>query len=336
MSSGQVDDEVLMSQALEVSKRVRTTTSPNPWVGCVLVSTSGTQFEGATEPPGGLHAEALALRRAGSAAKGSTVYVTLEPCAHHGRTPPCADALIAADVRRVVVGTLDPDPRVGGAGVTRLRDAGIDVTLGVNETAVRDYLAPYLKHRASGRPWVVLKLASTLDGRIAAPDGKSNWITGEVARLDVQRLRAESDAILVGAGTIRADNPRLTVRDVNGSDPIRMVLGSIPEESAVLPALERVGELDPILAELAERGVLQLLVEGGAAVAHAFHVADLVDRYVLYYAPAMFGGSDALGMFTGDGAPSMAQVRRGRIVRFEQLGSDLRVDFDPRSRGGAE
>jgi diaminohydroxyphosphoribosylaminopyrimidine deaminase / 5-amino-6-(5-phosphoribosylamino)uracil reductase len=336
LSATRASDEVLMELALDASRRVRTTTSPNPWVGCVIVATDGRRFEGVTEPPGGPHAEAGALRLAGEAASGSTAYVTLEPCAHHGRTPPCVDALIAAHVRRVVVGTLDPDSRVQGAGVDRLREAGIDVTVGVNEAAVREFLAPYLKHRKSGRPWVVVKLAATLDGKIAAPDGRSDWITGEAARLDVHRLRAESDAILVGAGTVRADNPRLTVRDVQGSDPIRIVLGSIPTEAAVLPALERVGELDPILVELGERGVLQLLVEGGAAVAHAFYAAGLVDRYVFYYAPAVFGGSDALGMFSGLGAPSMEQLLRGRIVRFEQLGQDLRVDFDPLPPDSAE
>jgi diaminohydroxyphosphoribosylaminopyrimidine deaminase / 5-amino-6-(5-phosphoribosylamino)uracil reductase len=325
-----------MALALHASRRVRTTTSPNPWVGCVIVAADGKRFEGATEPPGGLHAEAGALHLAGSAAIGSTVYVTLEPCSHHGRTPPCVDALIVAGVRRVVVGTLDPDARVHGAGVARLREGGIDVTVGVHEAAVREVLAPYLKHRESGRPYVVVKLAATLDGKIAAPDGRSDWVTGEAARADVHQLRAESDAILVGAGTVRADNPRLTVRDVPGSDPLRIVLGSIPRGSAVLPALERVGDLDAILVELGERGILQLLVEGGAGVAHAFYAADLVDRYVFYYAPAVFGGSDALGMFSGIGAPSMEQVLRGKIVRFEQLGSDLRVDFDPRSPDSAK
>ncbi len=157
--------------------------------------------------------------------QGAVVYVTLEPCSHHGRTPPCADALIEAGVRRVVIGVVDPDPNVSGEGIERLRAAGVDVTVGVCADEINEQLAPYLKHRRTGRPWVVLKLAASLDGRTAAPDGSSRWITGPLARADAHRLRAESDAVLVGAGTIRADDPALTVRDADGRDPVRVVLG---------------------------------------------------------------------------------------------------------------
>jgi diaminohydroxyphosphoribosylaminopyrimidine deaminase/5-amino-6-(5-phosphoribosylamino)uracil reductase len=230
-------------------------------------------------------------------------------------------------VQRVVVGTLDPDPLVSGEGVRRLRAAGMDVIVGACETEVRERLAPYLKQRSTGRPWVVLKLAATLDGRIAAPDGESTWITGEEARADGHRLRAMSDAVLVGAGTVRSDDPKLTVRDATGRSPLRVVLGSIPPDAAVLPALSLGGDLGAVLDELGRRGVLQLLVEGGARVAHAFHAAGLVDRYVVYFAPALFGGYDATPMFDGPGAPTMDALRRGELVEVERLGADLRIEF---------
>ena len=188
-------------------------------------------YAGATAPPGGPHAEVTALARAGDAARGATLYVTLEPCAHHGRTPPCTDAIVAAGVARVVVGIEDPDQRVAGRGIAALRAAGIDVTVGVAADEVAEQLAPYRKHRATGQPCVVLKLAASLDGRTAAPDGTSRWITGEAARRDVHRLRAHSDAVLVGAGTVRADDPELTVRLDGASDgpqPLRVVLGRPP------------------------------------------------------------------------------------------------------------
>jgi diaminohydroxyphosphoribosylaminopyrimidine deaminase/5-amino-6-(5-phosphoribosylamino)uracil reductase len=321
-------DEVHLRAAIAVGQSARLVTSPNPWVGCRVVAADGVRvFEGATSPPGGAHAEVIALRRAGPLARGSTLYVTLEPCSHHGRTPPCVDALIEAGVRRVVVGTLDPDPLVSGAGVRRLRAAGMDVIVGVCEGEVAERLAPYLKQRSTGRPWVVLKLAATLDGRIAAPDGASAWITGEEARVDAHRLRAMSDAVLVGAETIRRDDPKLTVRDAPGRSPLRVVLGEIPPVAAVLPAISLSGDLGAVLDELGKRGVLQLLVEGGARVAHAFHAAGLVDRYVIYFAPAFFGGDDATPMFSGPGAPTMDALQRGEIVAVERLGADLRIEF---------
>ena len=255
--------------------------------------------------------------------------MTLEPCPHYGRTPPCVDALLEAGVWRVVIGVLDPDPQVRGEGVARLRAAGVEVTVGLCEGEVREDLAPYLKHRSTGRPWVVLKLAATLDGRIAAPDNDSEWITGEEARADVHRLRATSDAILVGAGTVRADDPRLTVRDSAGRSPLRVVLGAIPPGAQVEPALSMGGDLDTVLDELGKRDILQLLVEGGATVAHDFHAAGLVDRYVLYFAPALFGGDDARSMFAGAGASTMKALWRGRLIDTERLGPDLRVELAP-------
>jgi diaminohydroxyphosphoribosylaminopyrimidine deaminase/5-amino-6-(5-phosphoribosylamino)uracil reductase len=231
-------------------------------------------------------------------------------------------------VARVVVGIEDPDSRTRGRGLERLRQAGIEVVSGVCADQVAEALAPYLKHRRTGRPWVVLKLASTLDGRIAGPDGSSRWITGEEARRDVHRLRAESDAILVGAGTVRADDPQLTVRlEGTTRQPLRVVLGRAPATAVVHPALELQGDLGGVLDELGERGVLQLLVEGGARVAHAFHAARLVDRYVFYLAPALLGGSDGLAMFEGPGAPSLAEAMRGMLVSVHRLGDDLKVEL---------
>ena len=331
-----MNDVEHMRRALAQAATVRSTTAPNPWVGSVVVppdpdSDGWTVFAGATAPPGGPHAEVMALAAAGEAARGATLYVTLEPCAHHGRTPPCSDAIVAAGVTRVVVGIEDPDEKVAGRGIAALRAAGIDVTVGVAADEVAEQLAPYRKHRTTGQPWVVLKMAASLDGRTAAPDGTSRWITGEAARRDVHRLRAESDAVLVGAGTVRADDPALTVRLDDGAggaqaQPLRVVLGQAPPGAKVHPALELGGELDDVLTELGRRGVLQLLVEGGASVAHAFHAAGLVDRYVLYLAPVLFGGDDGRPIFAGPGAGTIGDVWKGRIVSIEQLGEDLRVE----------
>ncbi|MGP0031323.1 MAG: bifunctional diaminohydroxyphosphoribosylaminopyrimidine deaminase/5-amino-6-(5-phosphoribosylamino)uracil reductase RibD [Acidimicrobiales bacterium] len=322
----------LMRRAIALGDAVRGSTAPNPWVGCIVASAADPEltFAGATAPPGGPHAEVVALRRAGELhALGATMVTTLEPCAHQGRTPPCTDAIIAAGVARVVIGVEDPDPLVAGRGVAALRAAGIEVTVGLSAAEVSDRLAPYLKHRRSGRPWVILKMAASLDARTAAPDGTSRWITGEESRRDVHRLRAQSDAVLVGAGTVRADDPELTVRlgaDPPERQPLRVVLGRAPAGARVHPALELSGDLGDVLAELGRRGVVQVLVEGGAGVAHDFHAARLVDRYVLYVAPTLFGGDDGRPLFAGPGAGTIDDVWRGKLVSVERLGDDLRVE----------
>jgi diaminohydroxyphosphoribosylaminopyrimidine deaminase/5-amino-6-(5-phosphoribosylamino)uracil reductase len=327
--STRASDEQLMRQAIALAATARTRTSPNPWVGCAIQTTAGAIFEGATEPPGGPHAEVVALRSAGEAARGATLASTLEPCSHHGRTPPCVDAIVAAGVARVVVGIEDPDPHVRGEGIARLRAAGIEVTTGVCAHDVSAQLAPYLKHRLTGKPYVVLKLAGTLDGRTAAPDGTSQWITGDAARRDAHRLRAESDAVIVGAGTVRADDPSLTVRHVEGRDPMRVVLGHAPEGAKVHPAVEMQGELDVVLDQLGRQGIVQAMVEGGATVAAAFHRAGLVDRYVLYVAPVLFGGEDGRPLFAGPGAQTIDDVWRGRLISVDRLGDDLRLELEP-------
>jgi len=320
-------DQKFMVRAMVLAAGVRTRTSPNPWVGCVIEPGG---FEGATKPPGGPHAEIVALGAAGDAARGATLYTTLEPCAHAGRTGPCVDAIVDAGIARVVVGIEDPDERVRGAGVRALRVAGVSVDVGVGEDDVRDQLAPYLKHRRTGRPWVVLKLAATLDGRTAAPDGTSQWITGAEARADSHRLRAQSDAVIVGAGTVRADDPSLTARGAaQGDDPLRVVLGKAPAGARVQPAVELSGDLGGVLDELGRYGVLQAMVEGGATVAGAFHRAGLVDRYVVYLAPALLGGDDGRPLLAGPGAPTMADIWRGRLVSVTRLGDDVRLECSP-------
>lgn len=324
-----------MAAAIDAAWTSRTLSPPNPWVGARLVAETGEVFTGSTRRPGQNHAEREVLDAAGVLAGGSTLYTTLEPCSHTGRTGPCAEAIIEAAVSRVVVAVLDPDPHVAGTGVAALQAAGITVVVGVGEAEVEAQLAPYLHHRRTGRPWVVLKLAATLDGRTAAADGTSQWITGPQARRDAHGIRAESDAILVGAGTVRIDDPSLTVRDVVASDgepprePLRVVLGSAPPDAKVRPCKVMNGDLEAVLDELGGEGIVQLMIEGGAAVAGEFWRRALVDHVVIYLAPALMGGDDGAPLFRGLGAAAIGDLSRGRIERFSQVGDDLRIDFRP-------
>ena len=329
-------DKRYMNQARAVGRKALLWASPNPAVGAVVVTEQGV-FEGRTNPPGGLHAERSALEAAGRAARGSTLYTTLEPCPGWGRTPPCVEAILRSGVRRVVVGISDPDPDVNGSGMAALSKAGVDTTLGVCAQGVEEDLSAYLTHRRSGRPFVILKLAATLDGRIAAPDGSSRWITGAEARADVHRLRAHSDAVLVGAATVRRDDPLLSVRDFAPPDgvslidvqPIRVVLGSAPVTARLQPALEVSGDLHEVLCELGKRDIMQLLVEGGADVAGAFHRAGLVDRYVFYLAPKLAGGSGGTPLLSGSCPSEVSDFWSGRIAEVLKLGSDLRITLLP-------
>ena len=323
-----------MERAIELAWVARRVAPPNPWVGAVVLAPDGTVLgEGVTAAPGGAHAEISALDAAGNRSRGATLVTTLEPCAHFGRTPPCTDAIISAGVARVVTGIEDPDPQVSGRGAAALTDAGISVEVGVGAELVADQLRAYLHHRETGRPFVILKLAITLDGRIAAPDGSSRWITGPESRVDVHLLRARSDAVLVGAGTVRADDPELTVREVAGPDPRRVVLGKAAPGARVEPAEHLDCPPAEALQKLAAEGVLQVLVEGGAEVAAQFHRAGLVDRYVLYVAPALLGGDDGVPLFRGPGAATLAEAWRGRIAGVTRLGDDLKVELEPTSRG---
>ena len=302
-----------MDRALELAERGRGTASPNPVVGAVLVRDGNVVGEGWHERPGEPHAEARALDQAGDAARGATMYVSLEPCSHHGRTPPCADAIVAAGVARVVVGTRDPNPEVNGAGIERLRAAGIAVEV-EDSLAARAANAGYLSVHERGRPWVILKLATTLDGAFAVPGRR--WVTGEAARRRVHELRARVDAVAVGMGTVRADAPRLDARGVEAPrQPRRLAFGAgpLPEGSE----LElRSGELEPELRALAAEGVQSLIVEGGPSLAASFLDAGLVDEVRWFVAPVV-GGAPKL--------PALAGPVDLRHVVVEQIERDVLV-----------
>ena len=335
-----------MRRALELAESVRYFTSPRPWVGCVVVAADCAVFEGATDGRQGSHAEQAALSLAGSRAEGATLYTTLEPCAHHGTTPPCTEAIIAAKISRVVIALTDPDEKVNGSGIAALREAGIETTIGICQDEAAELLAPYLTHRSLGRPHVTLKLATTLDGRTAMPDGSSQWITGEAARADAHLLRARCDAVLIGAGTARKDDPSLTVRDaplpshVNPADvqPKRFVLGSIPpgsrllesdDAAGIIPAEELRGEIPEVLADLASRGILSVLLEGGSSTAAAFHEAELIDRYAFYVAPTLAGGSQGSPLLAVETASGIEHLWRGQIQSVKKIGDDLRIFIKP-------
>lgn len=327
-----LDVGAAMRRAIAAAAGARLVSRPNPWVGAVLVCADGREFVGATEAPGGRHAEIVALdlaRAAGADVRGSSMVVTLEPCSHVGRTGPCTGRIIDEGVASVFVGVLDPDPRVAGTGAERLRASGIAVDIGTCADDVGEQLAPYLHHRRTGRPFVVLKTATTLDARTTLPGGP-RWITGEDARRRVHEMRAESDAIVVGIGTVLADDPRLNVRDVEGPSPRRIVLSSgrreIPADSRVRPCQVWSGTVDSLLDELGGDGVLQVMIEGGPTVAGSFHGAGLVQRYVFHVAPVVSGRSDAMPVFLGHGASATSAMR---LVSSRVLGDDLEVILEP-------
>jgi diaminohydroxyphosphoribosylaminopyrimidine deaminase/5-amino-6-(5-phosphoribosylamino)uracil reductase len=320
----------LMQMAVAEGEKARMHAPPNPWVGALIVNGDGVIVaEGHTQAPGESHAEIEALRRAGERARGATMIVTIEPCCHVGRTGPCVDAIVEAGVSRVLIGTLDADSRVSGRGVSLLKSSGVDVEVGVEESLVRAQLAPYLWHRVTGRPYVVLKIASTLDGVVAMADGSSQWITGDDARRDAHVLRAQSQAILVGAGTVRADNPALTARlgDII-LEPLRVVLGQVAPDARVRPCLERSGDLGAVLDELGQHDVLQLLVEGGPRTASEFVEQGLVNHVVWYQAPAFGGSLGTAGALKELATPTIGALRRGRVVDVQRIGEDIRIDVE--------
>ncbi len=322
-----MDDEAAMRRALELSRAVLGTTSPNPPVGAVVLDARGEVVgEGATQPPGGPHAELVALRLAGVRAFGGTVVSTLEPCAHTGRTGPCTLAITKAGIRRVVLGAADPTD-LGGGGARVLRDAGLQVTSAVllDEVAAGP-LEAWLHRERTGRPHVTWKYAATLDGRSAAADGTSRWITGEPARQDVHRLRAESDAIVVGVGTVLADDPELTARPPRGEQPLRVVVdrtGRLPADAKIIPALVLAGSPAEVLAELAARQIVSVLLEGGPTLAGAFLAAGLVDRVLGYIAPALLG--DGPAALTGAGVGTISAAIRFRLDDVTRVGDDVRL-----------
>jgi diaminohydroxyphosphoribosylaminopyrimidine deaminase/5-amino-6-(5-phosphoribosylamino)uracil reductase len=336
-----------MARARELGAGVLGSTSPNPAVGAVVLAADGTPVaEGATAPPGGPHAEVTALAAAGDRARGGTVVVTLEPCAHTGRTGPCADALIAAGVARVVVAVPEPTELAGG-GADQLRAAGIDVELGVEQAeAEAGALAGWLKGVREHRPFVVWKVAATLDGRVAAADGTSRWITGDESRAAVHRLRATCDAVVVGSGTAVADDPQLTVRNPHGGavarQPLRVVVdrrGRLPATARVLDGaapthVSRAATPGDLLAELFARGVRRVLLEGGPTLAAAFLRDGLVDEAVVHLAPKLVGSGPPL---VGDlGIPTIAGALSLAIDDVTRLGGDVQIRLRPTRHTGGQ
>jgi diaminohydroxyphosphoribosylaminopyrimidine deaminase/5-amino-6-(5-phosphoribosylamino)uracil reductase len=356
-----------MRRALELAARGWGRVSPNPLVGCVLVRDGHVVGEGWHEGPGTEHAESMALRLAGDRAAGAEAFVTLEPCDHHGRTPPCARALIDAGIRSVVAATRDPNPIVDGSGFRTLRAVGLAVEEGLlAEDAIRQNVA-FDTHVRSGRPHVVLKMASSLDGKAAARDGSSKWITGEEARVDVQRLRAWSDAVVVGSGTALADDPGLTVRDprfASARPPVRVIVdpsGRVPGDrrafDAAAPTLVATTELaDPswrqgwvdagadvavidrdehggvslpaLVETLGKRDIQGVLLEGGPTLAWSAIRDGVVDQLVVYLASMLIGGHEAPGWLAGDGFAPVARAAPVDLVSVERLGGDLKVVAD--------
>lgn len=355
------DDERWMEVALAQAKNGKP--SPNPNVGAAIVKDGELVATGFHEKAGGDHAEVGALRAAAQNARGASLYVTLEPCNHHGRTPPCTDTIIAAGIARVVVGTRDPNPHVEGMGIEKLRAAGVEVVLGVREEKARACIAPWNKHITTGLPYVSLKLALSLDGRIATRTGESKWVTGPDARAKVHLLRGKSDAIAVGIGTALADDPRLTVRDAPGSSPLRVVFDTklrLPVASRlvqtaretptlVLCGLEATAEAEAALEAhgveclrtaiasegrlevftalrlLAQRGVVSLMVEGGAELAGSFLAGRLADELHVFVAPILLGPRGRAGAVDWAGPDTPQQAPRIASPAWELVGNDAYV-----------
>lgn len=353
-------DHAFMARAVRLAAQGRYTTQPNPVVGCVLVRDDAIVGEGWHRKAGEAHAEVHALQAAGDRARGARAYVTLEPCAHHGKTPPCATALIESGVAEVIVALEDPHSKVDGRGLEALANAGIVVRSGLLRDTVAKQLAGFVHRMRCGRPHVRLKMACSLDGRIAMATGESQWITGPEARADVQRLRARSGAILTGIGTVLADDPSLTVRDpaidTGGRQPLRVVADAelrmpLSAEMLALPgttlvycrddsrreALESAGaevvhvggadtavDLQAVLADLGAREVNELLVEAGPALAGSLIEKKLVDELVIYQAPHIMG-SQTMGMFTTPGWTALADRCGLQVTDLRRVGADTRI-----------
>ena len=358
-----------MAKAVRLARLSEGRTAPNPPVGAVVVNDGAVVGQGRHLAAGKPHAEAVALEQAGEKSKGATLYVTLEPCNHHGRTPPCTDRIIAAGISRVVIGQPDPNPRVAGKGAKRLQEAGISVNTGVVEDKCIELLNPFLSLTTTGRPWVCLKMAASLDGRVGPGPGMSVWLTGEKARAWTHRLRDRSEAILVGRATVAADDPALTTRlpRTRGQNPLRVVLDSSlsldpaarvvsgPKEggpagggclvltTTQAPAERRARlksagaevktlsaglgglDLEAVLDELGQRGVMRLLVEGGPELTGRFVRAGLVDEVFFLLAPVIIGGRNAPGVLAGPNLLEMSEASRLSEIKTRRLGPDLLV-----------
>jgi diaminohydroxyphosphoribosylaminopyrimidine deaminase/5-amino-6-(5-phosphoribosylamino)uracil reductase len=356
-------DQRFMRQALRLAARGRGWTGPNPMVGAVVVAGGEVVGEGHHRGPGGAHGEIVALERAGDGARGATLYLTLEPCVHHGRTPPCAPRVIAAGVARAVIASEDPNPRVAGRGITALRQAGIEVAAGLLREHENRLNEAYRKHITTGRPFVTLKIATSLDGKIATRTGDSRCITGQPARTMTHRLRRDSDAILVGVQTLIADDPELTVRHVRlRREPLRVVcdssartppqarllssgkrppliavtdraraqevraLGDAGAQVLVLPQWYGRVHLGALLEELGRREVASLLVEGGGEISASFVEQRLADKLVLFVAPKIIGGAEARTAVGGAGVAAVEGAWQVRDMRYRRLGDDFMIE----------
>lgn len=361
MNEFSADDHAHMAHALQLAERGLYTTRPNPRVGCVVVKDNNVIGEGWHELTGGPHAEVMALAQAGEQARGATVYVTLEPCNHHGRTPPCVDALLKAGAGRVIAAMVDPNPQVASQGLQRLQQAGVSVASGLMQTQAESLNPGYLMRLRTGRPFVRNKLAMSLDGRTAMASGESKWITGSAAREDVQHWRARSCAIITGVGTVLADDPNLTVRLAGLDDqqqPLRVVLDprlSMPENSRLLQQpggvlvvtacddaaarerLENAGaavvylpngldrvDLPGVLQLLGEHQINEVLLETGATLSGAMLQAGLIDELIIYMAPVLMGDS-ARGLFHLSGMDRMEQRIKLEITDQRAVGQDWRL-----------
>lgn len=356
--------EHYMRRALALANQGAGRTAPNPPVGAVLVRDGKVVGEGFHPAAGQAHAEIFALRQAGGLARGGDLYVTLEPCCHHGRTGPCTEAIIAAGVARAYVGTRDPNPQVAGEGMARLRAAGIDVVSGVLEPSCRELIAPFAKHVTSGLPYVVYKAAMTLDGQTATANGDSQWISCPASRALVHQLRDRVDGVMVGSGTVKADDPRLTTRQVEGGrDPVRIVIdgklttsaqASVYTQTSAAPTLlvtaddqtpealhpyrdagadvilvsrSAAGLLDlpGALAELGRRNLCHLLLEGGSHLAGAMLRAGLVDKMMIFVAPKLLGGVGR-ALFAGEGALRMSEAYSLSNLQVCQVDTDVLIE----------
>lgn len=352
-----------MRRALELGAQAEGRTRPNPAVGAVVVRDDTIVGEGYHPAAGQPHAEIFALRDAAGLALGADLYVTLEPCSHQGRTGPCTEAIIAAGIARVFVGTQDPNPQVAGSGIRRLQEAGIQVEVGLCQSDCRRLIAPFAKHVTTGLPYVILKSAVTLDGQTATSTGDSQWISNTVSREEVHRLRDRVDAIMVGIGTVLSDDPRLTTRLPGGRDPQRIVVDShlrTPPEAALLhldstastliahlavapqenrqhlvengaelleaAACDGHVDLHDLLEQLGRRGVQSILLEGGAQLNAAFLKAGLVDRMMVFVAPKVIGGSGGPGIFAGAGVACLADAVGLEEIRVSRFGDDVLIE----------
>lgn len=356
------DDEKWMKRALLLASKAKGMTSPNPMVGAVIVKNGIVVGEGYHERAGEAHAEIVAIKRAGELARGSTLYVNLEPCTHYGKTPPCVPAIIGSGINRVVIGIEDPNPLIRGEGIRRLRQAGIEVELGILEDKSKKLNEAFFKYIIKKEPFVILKIASTLDGKIAMSDGESKWITGDKARRFVHLLRSQVDATLVGIGTILKDNPLLTSRIKGGKDPIRIVLDSqlkIPDEANVLisnpektiiattnlASKEKIEKfqdkgikilcLEPkegrvnlkhLLTELGKMNITSIMVEGGSRVNGSFFDEGLIDKMILFISTKLIGNDQALGMFGGKGVSSLKEAKKLKNSKIRRFGEDFCIE----------